>query len=244
MKAQQAKEKVNTFVLVSLNRAGLRKQPKTFAVGFNKCGTTSLHALFVSKGLASYHGVNWRDCNDLKLLRSYDCFSDGIPKDISKLDTLFPNSKFILQVRELESWIYSRLAHVERGKKRSTDYGSHYWDNTNSAVKEWILERNAHHLSVLDYFSDRPSDLLIVNYIKDTMAALKIVDFLGFHGASQKPKANVNPQKVPPIAHRELLDNAIRELGITEEELKYDLYCPSLENSVEVGGIPPDTTLL
>ena len=101
-----------------LNGLGLRKGQKVFAVGFAKCATTSLHALFVSLGLPSFHGIGWRSCNSIQLLRTFDCFSDGIPKDLEKLDRLFPGSKFVLQVRDLQSWVYSRLGHIERNKKR------------------------------------------------------------------------------------------------------------------------------
>jgi len=160
-----------------LNQTGETKK-KVFAVGFNKSGTTSLHTLFQSRGLLSYHGLKWKGCDDLRLLRSYDCFSDGIPKDLAKLDRLFPGSKFILQVRDLNSWLYSRLAHIERDKEEYAHHGGPEWDNTEYAIKAWIKKRNAHHLFVLSYFSERPLDILIVNLIRDESSTTKVCTFL------------------------------------------------------------------
>ena len=85
MKSYNLIQKIMNKAVLLLNRDGPRKDKasnKVFAVGFNKTGTTSLDALFKSLGLTAYHGVKWRTCDDLELLRSYDCFSDGIPKDL------------------------------------------------------------------------------------------------------------------------------------------------------------------
>lgn len=228
----------------ALNRLGLRKKTKVFAIGFNKSGTTSLHALFKSFGLVSYHGTKWRDCDDLALLRSYDCFSDDTPKDLAKLDRLFPGSRFILQVRELDSWVYSRLAHIERRKKLGQHKPNPLWDTTEYGVKSWIKRRNAYHLSVLAYFSQRPADLLVVNFVRDEGAAAKIGAFLGYDSASEKPVKNANPRKDYPPEHRKMLRSSALTLGIPEKELRYDLLCPSLMDGKELGRFPVDTRML
>ena len=101
MQLQTLTAPVSAGLRITLNRTRLRRREKVFAIGFNKSGTSSLHALFKSLGLSSYHGVEWRTCQDDDLLQSYDCFSDDIPADLPKLDRMFPGAKFILQVREL-----------------------------------------------------------------------------------------------------------------------------------------------
>lgn len=228
-----------------LNKTGLRNAEKVFAVGFNKTGTTSIHTLFKKLGLPSYHGENWRSCDNLRLLDSYDCFSDGIPEDLPKLDKMYPGSKFILQVRNLDSWVYSRLAHIERNKEKNIQIDrSKDWDNTHFAIKSWIKQRNVHHLSVLSYFTDRPSDLLVVNFIRDKSAAEKIATFLGYEADFQKPKKNVRPTKEPALRHKKMLQKCISDLKIPEEELNYDIYCPSLPATKEAKKIPPDTSML
>ncbi len=219
---------------------------KVFAVGFNKTATTSLHFLFKSLGLRSYHGVEWRTCNNIQLLSAYDCFSDGVPKDLAKLDKLFPGSKFILQVRDLDSWIYSRLAHIERNKLLGIfKTGNPDWDNTEHAIKSWIKKRNDHHSYVLSYFKHRTSDLLVINYIRDEDAVNKLIRFLGFFDhINNKPKENVSSQKTIPHEHKAMLNNCVKELDITNIELKQDLLCHSLLKPDAIKIFPADTSFL
>ena len=224
-----------------LNTLGLRKSRKVFAIGFNKCATTSLDALFTTLGLASYHGIRWRSCNNIWLLRTFDCFSDGIPMDLPKLDTSFPGAKYILQVRDLESWVYSRLAHIERSKTQGLYRPSLDWDTTNYAVRSWILQRNRHHLFIQKYFADRPNDLLIVNFIRDPTAGTRVANFLDFRGTFDRPENNVNPAKSVPSSHVNLLSACAAELHIPVDELQYDIYCPSLLASETDSWFPADT---
>jgi len=225
-----------------LNLCGREK--KVFVIGFNKSASSSLHALFRSIARPSYHSTKWNDCDDLKLLKSYDCFSDGIPLDLAKLGRLFPSSKHILNVRDLDSWIYSRLAHIEREKEANTYNGGRGWDNTEYAIKAWIKLRNAHHLFVLSYFSQRPSDILVINFIRYESAATDVCRFLGYRGQYKRPKKNVNPDKKRPLKHREMFKRCIAELRIPENELKYDIYCPSLESKKIRATFPADSSLL
>ena len=219
-------------------------QKKIFAIGFNKSGTTSIHALFKSLGLRSYHGTAWRRCDDIRLLNSYDCFSDGIPNDLAKLDKLFAHSKYIWQVRELKSWIYSRLAHIEDSKTKNQFNSSKYWDITETAVTNWIKKRTKYHLYLYDFFKKRPQDVIMVNIIRDIDAATKISNFLGYSGSYETPKMNVNSRKEIPEHHIHLFKKCISDLKIPEYELEYDVYCPSLANGRVVRKYPPDSGLL
>ena len=227
-----------------LNKVGIRNR-KVFVIGFNKSASSSLHFLFESLGRPSYHGVAWRNLDDLKLLQKYDCFSDDIPRDLSELDRLFPSSKFILNVRDLRSWIYSRLAHIERNKKSNSKYKTHpTWDTTEEAIKVWIKTRNEYHLSVLSYFAGRPADILVVNFIRDELAAVKVCRFLGYKGERERPRKNVNPRKDTPKEHKEMLQHCIAELGISENDLNYDIYCPSIESEATQSRFPADSSML
>jgi hypothetical protein len=211
-----------------LTRYGIRRHDKIFAVGFNKTGTSSLHALFKSLGLLSYHGSRWRSCENVKLLKSYDCFSDDIPKDLGKLDELFPRSKFILQVRELDAWVYSRLAHIARAKAKGKYISNPFWDMTEGCVKYWILQRNSYHAFVLDFFSSRPEDLLVINFIRNSDAASLVSHFLGFSGSYDRPKKNLKPSKPIPLQHIEIFETSVRKLYLSTDEVKNDILCPSL----------------
>lgn len=227
---------------MALNALGIRKNRKVFAVGFAKAATTSLHALFVSLGLPSYHGLRWRDCDNPWLWRIFDCFSDGIPTDMQKLDARFPGSKFILQVRDLDNWVYSRLGHIERHKRKIANYRvGPDWDTTEAAVEHWITHRNRHHLFVLEYFAKRPNDLLVVNFIRDAAAGTRVANFLGYPGNFDRPIENVNPHKRTPAAHVDLLDKCAARLRIPSWELKYDIFCPSVLQAGERPRFPADT---
>ena len=87
---------------------------KIFAIGFNKTGTTSLHRIFEDLGYRSLHDDRWRQLSDPLLFRFYDAFSDGIPEDIRAWDATFPEARFILQVRDLDAWLDSRIEHIRR----------------------------------------------------------------------------------------------------------------------------------
>lgn len=178
------------------------------------------------------------------LLRTFDCFSDGIPKDLAKLDKHFPGSKFVLQVRDLESFVYSRLGHIERHKKRRGYRVGTDWDTTEHAVKSWILKRNRHHLFVLEYFAHRPDDLLVVNFIRDPSAGTQVANYLGFPGNFDRPVENVNPHKKIPAPHADMLSRSAADLEISEPELRYDIYCPSLLESGNKQRFPADSSLL
>ena len=219
-------------------------QRKIFAIGFNKSGTTSIHKLFESLGLRSYHGTVWRSCDDISLLNSYDCFSDGSPNDLSKFDKLFADSKYIWQVRELESWIYSRLAHIEIAKTNPQFTSSKYWDITETAVTFWIKRCIKYHLYLYDYFKKRPQDVIMVNIIRDIDAATKICNFLGYSGSYETPKMNINSRKEIPEHHIDLFKKCISDLKIPEYELEYDVYCPNLASRRIVNKYPPDSGLL
>jgi hypothetical protein len=222
-------------------RAGGRK---VFAVGFNKTGTSSLHALFQLLGLRSYHGTAWRDCRDRALLSRYDCFSDGIPADLAALDEGFPGSRFILQVRDLDRWIYSRLGHIDREKRQGVSHTDERWDSTEYAVRAWIRQRNEHHLQVLSRFRERPQDLLVVNYIRDQSAAARICDFLGFTGRYPKPDRNRNPQSTPLPDYARMLSGAAGVLGVPPGELSCDILCLSLLPVAVQERYPADTAQL
>ena len=111
------------------------KQDKVFCIGLNKTGTTSLHRALTILGYNSVHaktkdGINikttikqnFRQGNDiLTSLEKYDAFSDWDLDDSSHLIfkefyNQYPNSKFILNTRNMDSWLDSREKHVRRNQ--------------------------------------------------------------------------------------------------------------------------------
>ncbi len=149
---------------------------KIFGIGLSKTGTTSLaRALEIL-------GYRTRDCMgvtqyrrgdlesiDLEEIERYDAFTDTpIPSFYRELDERYPGSRFILTVREEGPWLAScrkqftpRHAekHNEATRRLFEDiYGTDVFDE--SRFREGYRRFVA---GVLDYFKDRPDDLLVID---------------------------------------------------------------------------------
>jgi hypothetical protein len=137
---------------------------KIFVIGFNKCGTTSLHHLFISLKFKSIHGRrNKADpYNYFPVLNKYDAFSDGdhLVANFQKYYNIYQNSLFILNTRSMTSWIKSRLKHIIHKK-------SNNWEPNKKIIYEWIIHREEHYNRVVNFFIDKPSNLLIINIEKN-----------------------------------------------------------------------------
>lgn len=110
-------------------------------------------------------------------MTSYGSLIVKDPKDYYKqLDKEYPNSKFILNIRDVDSWILSRLRHITKnlGGMLERDMKFYKCDMDNS-IKRWRLLHSEHTTDVISYFKNRPNDLLIYNIFKDNPQ--KIVDF-------------------------------------------------------------------
>jgi hypothetical protein len=219
------------------------RTPKLFAIGFNKTGTTSLDEIFTDLGFHSYHGTAWRDTSRRMIFQHYDAFSDGPPDDFALLDQRFPGSKFILQTRNLDEWIDSRLEHIKRLphlRGKGDD-----WVVSVEAIRAWVEKRNHHHLAVMRHFASRPQDLLVINYIRDPDAATRICSFLNKPISAQKPHSNSNPgantQTSKVLKNPEMLAQAMADMAIPQTDWKNDLLCPSLLPAESRGQWPADT---
>lgn len=90
---------------------------KYFCIGLHKTGTTSLHQMAVDGGLKSTHSTNWHQ--NLEKLEKFTFFCDGGSHydNINEIDYIslyekFPNSIFIINIRNIRSWIISKLKHA------------------------------------------------------------------------------------------------------------------------------------
>lgn len=150
---------------------------KVIGVGFHKTGTTSLgKALEIMgykvKGVTPRALISILKKNYKKLLKTidkYDALEDSPWFKIYKeLDKQLPGSKFILTIRDEDSWYKSLCLHT---------------DNIRTAQREWIYGRGngipknnknntlevyrKHNQEVLEYFKNRPNDLLVLDLKKD-----------------------------------------------------------------------------
>jgi len=208
-------KKIKSKIKKELQKNKVKNKTKFFCIGANKTGTTSLERAFKELGFIV---GNQRKAELLSLkciaenyqpLLNY-CKTAEVFQDVpfSFLDTYklldihFPNSKFILTVRDSSEQWYQSLTkfHVKRfGEEKilsweevkKIDYVSKEWvykirqhvygltDKDNPYDKEKLItyyeKRNQ---EIINYFKNRPNDLLIIN-LSQPNAYKKFCDFIG-----------------------------------------------------------------
>ncbi len=196
------------------NGAHTLQRDKVFGVGFHKTATTSLAAALEQLGyrvtgpnrVTNRHPERSAFRTMERLVPRYDAFQDNPwPLLYRELDQRYPGSKFILTVRPVERWIRSVVDH---------------FGGTSTPMREWIydgvgdpagheshyIERyERHNRAVLEYFAERPSDLLVM----DITAGDGWEPLCGFLGmpVPDAPFPRVN-SKADPMRRRSLLERA------------------------------------
>jgi hypothetical protein len=171
---------------------------RIFQIGFNKCGTRTLFNFFQKNNVPSVHydggqiagslyrhyqnkdplidiryrkKVFFADMEDI-YRSQYPLYGQHLYK---QLDQEYNNSFFILNTRNKEKWLRSRILH-ENGS-----YLQYISDkmglSKRQVVRNWNNEWEDHHLSVIDYFRDKPGKLLIFNIETDKIG--KLIKFFG-----------------------------------------------------------------
>lgn len=150
---------------------------KIFCIGFFKTGTNSLSKALSILGFRTGHLLRagkkpeegWMEY--IKKLK-YDAYTDSpMPiKDFYKqLYKTFPNSKFILTIRDKKSLEKSLLNYFKDTK----------WEIKNSEELEKIIkEYEEHNKDVMCYFQKSPSQLLVMNIFEGDGWG-KLCSFLG-----------------------------------------------------------------
>lgn len=147
------------------------KTQKVFCIGWHKTGTTTLGDALLKLGykvlgarldLAEKLQAGKLD-EVLDEAQDYDALQD-VPWNalFKQLDKRFPDSKFVLTIRDERKWILSATKHF--GKAYSPMREWLYGVGVLSGSENIYLERyKRHYAEVLEYFKDRPSDLLIMD---------------------------------------------------------------------------------
>lgn len=148
--------------------------PKVFGIGFQKTGTSSLGRALEQLGYAVQGGFGVeppdierkiRECAEDHLTR-YDAFQDTPwPVLYRYLDERAPGSKFILTVRDPDSWIKSVVSHFG-----STELATHAWIYGYGAPAGhediYLARYLKHNENVKAYFANRPGDLLVMDFAR------------------------------------------------------------------------------
>lgn len=167
---------------------------RIFQIGFNKCGTRTIFKFFQQNGVESIHYdkgqiarsmfrhhrrgeslIDIRYRNVTMFADMEDIFKEDTPlyaaeKLYKQLDRQCKNSKFILNTRDKDNWIKSRILH---GNGKYLNYIANKLSISKSQlIDKWKQDWDSHHLAVIDYFRNRPSDLLVFNIETDPIDRL------------------------------------------------------------------------
>ena len=158
---------------------------KVFCIGLSKTGTRSLHDALQLLGFRSVHwggpqlqtavqrGPAIREAVERALqegrplledLEEADAYSDihALSVNFDVLDRQYPGSKFILTVRDMDSWLESRKRHVE-ANQAMREQGTYQGTFLEVDVAGWRAEALSHEERVQTHFVGRPDDLLKID---------------------------------------------------------------------------------
>ena len=163
---------------------------KVFCLGFQKTGTSSVEWLLKDMGYQVSSAYKQPDVKlsqmlesgDLSELRKvselFDAFQD-IPwfNYYKEFDQWYPGSKFILTIRESRSW-WASFLHYFRTESYPLFKYIYGHSNPVGHEKDLVARYEKHNHDVMEYFKDRPDDLLVVD-VSEKDALQKLSDFLG-----------------------------------------------------------------
>jgi hypothetical protein len=186
------------------------KAHKLFGIGLSRTGTKSLTTALQTLGLRVVHypedETTLRELAageyNLSLLQHFDGITDiTVAPYYAQLDKLFPGSKFILTVRPEAEWLASMEQHYRHRPAFSDEDSGDFVNHTHMKIRRLLRAavygcyefsrdrmayvREVHHRNVLDYFKDRPEDLLVMDIVAGD-GWDKLCPFLG-QSALQSP---------------------------------------------------------
>lgn len=192
---------------------------RIFGIGWQKTATTSLHHALEILGFDSAHWKNvhwaaeiWDQMHQFgkstTLEKSYALCDNPIPPLFRLLDIAYPGSKFILTTRNESRWLESCRKHWDHAinpfrwqwdeqeafshRMHTAIYGRKLFD------AEVFLQRyRRHNAEVLEYFKNRPHDLLVMDMDK-AAGWQELCPFLEV-GVPDQPYPTSNVVRVPVV---------------------------------------------
>jgi hypothetical protein len=159
---------------------------KIIGLGLSRTGTTSLGLALEKLGFKTIHfPIQIYSKNDLSLYSQYDAFVDlPIPLYYKDIDKMFPNSKFILTIRDEQAWLESMKWLFETGKilwKHGAVLDQLHRDIYETDVfdvKTLSFIYRKYNNEVVEYFKNRENDLLILDLNNGDLNYHKLCSFL------------------------------------------------------------------
>ena len=183
-------------------------EEKIFGIGLSRTGTTSLTSALNVLGYKSIHYPDFYLKNFLKIkiaedeLKNFETLTDvPVAYLFKEMDLQYPNAKFILTIRDEDSWLKSVHKFFTRPEGNSSKgqlidflrclksknekwrkvyilrhlvYGAFKFND-----KKYLKGYKKHNAAVIHHFKDREHKLLVVNLIKEENKWGEICSFIG-----------------------------------------------------------------
>src|SRR5687768_16988777 len=249
----------------------LSKDQKVFGLGLSKTGTSTLTEALNILGVRSLHYPHdpqtfeelKRGEYRLSVLRDYQGLTDTpVAPYYAQLDRAWPQSKFILTIREKQSWLRSAESHwrvlKENGRNVDNERFQAVTDFISAAVYGCIYfnaERfsyvyDLHIRNVQEYFAGRSNDLLILDICGGKGGWTELCAFLGVPepGAIPFPHAYRSTWKTAEQSRDDLASiapNGEAVIIVDHDGLRNDLsewrrVMPFVERGGRYWGLPED----
>jgi hypothetical protein len=148
---------------------------KIFGIGLTRTGTTSLTQALKILGYSAVHcPMSYKEIED------HEASTDtAVAARFEFLDLLYPNSKFILTIRDLDSWIDSAASLKRSSNDPIWQLETRFklWNSFVFDREKFIEGYHKHHSKVFHHFRNRPNNFLILE-LKETEKFAKLCSFL------------------------------------------------------------------
>lgn len=216
-------------------------RPRIFFIGFNKCGTSSLHRWLCDAGVNSFHGGADRGGVDVAIMINIAQGRpalDGVDRHDAYLDLRmlhqrfrdferdYPGSKFVLNTRPVERWLQSRINHLNGAYVPFLNLYHDISLTSSEWADRWRREFVEHEAAVQQHFQSSRSPYLRFDIESDRPAALAA--FLQIGAANELPRENVTISSQAPnpdaedetVLRRRQVDDLGRALSEAQEQLR------------------------
>lgn len=141
---------------------------KIFGIGLPKTGTKSLNMALNDLGFKSIHFARrYRNCiwnkNTFEFPFKFNALTNFGEWHFAQLDKTYPNSKFILTVRNKDSWLKSCKLWYTPQKRGYSASRISVFGTQNFSHDRYAYIYDFHTKAVLEYFKYRKNDLLILD---------------------------------------------------------------------------------
>jgi hypothetical protein len=154
----------------------------------------------------------------ISIIDDYDAFTDGYHINFEEYYYKCPDSLFILNTRPMSKWLISRYKHAINHNFEKC----WCWPVSEEKTNDWITNREDYYQKILDFFVDKPKQLLIVNIEKEnwenaiSMFIQKPSIDLKIH-ENKIGEINIDTNKINLIL--ENVSNCLKQTGYNGNEL-------------------------